>query len=232
MNHGRYVPIQKCSKFNNIVKKKTFISIRTYTTLPNNPIDNNEISYVKVYDNTFDMKKDILKENIGKSGIYMLTNKLTNDIYIGQSTNISNRFKNYFNLSYLKSKDTFIITRALIKYGYYNFSLTILEYCDKSNLLIREQYYFAKLNPEYNILKIARNSTNYKHLEETKLKMSTISENPVNIYEKYSSEGFKLIGSFVSARRAGKFLGISGSTVIRYMNSSKILKERYKFSSK
>jgi hypothetical protein len=232
MNHGKYVPIQKCSKFNNLLKNKTFISIRTYTTLSNNSIDNNDSNYIKVYYNTFEMRKDILKENKGKSGIYMLTNKLTNDIYIGQSGDISNRFKNYFNLSYLKSKDTFIITKALIKYGYYNFSLTILEYCDKSNLLIREQYYFDKLNPEYNILKIAGSSTNYKHSEETKLKMSTISGNPVNIYEKSSSEGFKLIGSFVSARRASKFLGISGSTVIKYMNSGEIFKERYKFSSK
>jgi len=40
---------------------------------------------------------------------------------------------------------------------------------------------------------------------------------PVNIYEKCSSEGFKLIGSFVSARRASKFLDISGSTVVKYM---------------
>ena len=44
--------------------------------------------------------------------------------------------------------------------------------------------------------------------------------------------GFKLIGNFVSVRRAGKFLGISGSTVIRYMNLGEIFKERYKFSSK
>ena len=68
--------------------------------------------------------------------------------------------------------------------------------------------------------------------EETKLKISAIRGNPVNIYEKCYSEGFKLIGSFVSARRAGKFLCISGSTVIRYMNSGEIYKERYKFSSK
>jgi group I intron endonuclease len=68
--------------------------------------------------------------------------------------------------------------------------------------------------------------------EDTKLKMSAISGNPVNIYEKCSSEGFKLIGSFVSARRAAKFLDISGSTVIKYKNSGEIFKDRYKFSSK
>jgi hypothetical protein len=55
---------------------------------------------------------------------------------------------------------------------------------------------------------------------------------PVNVYEKVDSSGFKLMGSFVSARRAGKFIGISGSTVIRYVQSSQIYNERYKFSSK
>jgi len=71
-----------------------------------------------------------------------------------------------------------------------------------------------------------------KHSEETKLLMSTKSGNPVNIYEKCSSEGFKLIGSFVSARKAGKLLEISGSTVIKYMQSGTIFKDRYKFSSR
>ena len=302
LNHGKYVPIQKCSKFDNtILKSKRYIPWRPYTTLSGNSLDNNDINQVKVYEDAYDMRKDILKENKGKSGIYMLTNKLTNDIYIGQSVDISKRFRNYFNLNYIKSKGSFIISRALIKYGYYNFSVTILEYCDKYDLIIREQYYFNKLNPQYNILKISGSSRYFKHSEETKtkiskslkgiykkeksalfghthtketrklmslkkaknnnplfgktqskdtielirqkalgrihseetkLKMSAVRGNPVNIYEKCSSEGFKLIGSFVSARRAGKFLDISGSTVIRYMNSGEIFKERYKFSSK
>jgi len=68
--------------------------------------------------------------------------------------------------------------------------------------------------------------------EDTKLKMSVIRGNPVNISEKCFSDRFKLIGSFVSARRAGIFLGISSSTVLKYMNSGEIFKERYKFSSK
>jgi group I intron endonuclease len=300
MNHGIYVPIQKCSKFQNtfiISKSIIHISIRTYTTFSNNPLDNN-INYIKTYKDAYVMRKYFFKENKGKSGIYMLTNKLTYDIYIGQSVDISKRFRNYFNLSYIKSKDNFLINGALIKYGYSNFSVTILEYCDKSDLIIKEQYYFNKLNPQYNTLKIAGSSRGFKHSketktkiskslkeiyikeksalfgsfhteetknlmslkkakdnygksyskdsielmkqqglgrvhsEETKLKMSAIRGNPVNIYEKCSSEGFKLIGSFVSARRAGKFLDISGSTVIRYMNSGEIFKERYKFSSK
>jgi len=71
-----------------------------------------------------------------------------------------------------------------------------------------------------------------KYSEETKLLMSSKRGNPVNIYEKCTSEGFELIGSFVSARKAGKFLGISGSTILSYMKSKKVFKDRYKFSSK
>jgi len=295
------VPIQKCFKFNNFKNYNFFNSVQSYSTLSGDPLTNKNLDYIKVYENALDMIKDILNENKSKSGIYMITNKLTKDIYIGQSINISNRFKNYFNLSNIKSKDSYIMNRALLKYGYSNFSVTILEYCDKSNLLVREKYYLDKLNPHYNSLKIAGSSLNSKYSEETKvknskslkgvyikensalfgrhhteetknlmsnkkvrennplfgkthsessielmrqkalnrehslntkLKMSAIRGNPINIYEKLSSEGFKLIGCFFSTRRAAKFLGISGSTIIKYKNSGVIYKDRYKFSSK
>jgi group I intron endonuclease len=171
MNHGTHVPIKKYCKSNyTFFKNKICISLCTYTTLSNNC--SNNINYIKKYENAYYMRKDILLENIDKSGIYMLTNKLTNDIYIGQSIDISKRFKNYFNLSYIKSKDNYIISRALIKYGYTNFSLTILEYCDKSNLFAREQNYLDKLNPQYNILKTAGSYKKFKHSEKTKIKIS------------------------------------------------------------
>jgi hypothetical protein len=63
------------------------------------------------------------------------------------------------------------------------------------------------------------------------LKMSASRGYLVNIHEKCDSEGFQLIGSFVSIRRAGKFLGISSNTVRLYINSGEIFKDRYKFTS-
>jgi len=68
-----------------------------------------------------------------------------------------------------------------------------------------------------------------KHSEETLLKMSAIKGYSVNIHEKCDSEGFKLIGSFISIRRAAKFLDISSNTIKLYINSGKIFKDRYKF---
>lgn len=56
----------------------------------------------------------------------------------------------------------------MIKYGYSSFQLEILEYCDIADLTEREQYYLDKLNPKYNILKIAGSSLGHKLTEETK----------------------------------------------------------------
>lgn len=59
------------------------------------------------------------------------------------------------------------IHNALLKYGYSNFTLEILEYCEKINTIKREQHYLDLLNPEYNILKVAGSLTGFKHSEET-----------------------------------------------------------------
>ena len=323
LNHGICVPFQKCSKikWNSLFNFHTsyinnripvlgqkVLAYSTFNSKDNSNFSlsssNSDITPPIVYKDAYYLKKAILMENKGKAGIYMWTNKITSDIYVGQSVDIRKRFMKYFSLSYINSRKELIISRALIKYGYSNFSVTILEYCKESDLDVKEQYYFDSLNPQYNIQKVAGGSSKgliltdehkakiskslkgvyagdksywygkkfssetkalmsskkkgelnhlygkthseeakelmrqkalgRKHSEDTKLRMSTASPrgNSVNIYEKCSSEGFKLIGSFVSARRAGKFLEISGSTIVRYMKSGAIFKDRYKFSSR
>jgi group I intron endonuclease len=88
------------------------------------------------------------------AGVYKRINKINNNIYVGSSIELSNRFTRYFNRSYLKSNN-YIISKALLKYGYEKFSLEIIEYCDASIVLIREQYYLDLFNPIYNIAKTA-----------------------------------------------------------------------------
>jgi Cytochrome C oxidase subunit II, transmembrane domain len=72
LNHGNYVPIQKSSKFDNtVLNSKIFISLRNYITSSDNLLNNNKINQVKVYGDAYDNRKDILKENKGKSGVYI-----------------------------------------------------------------------------------------------------------------------------------------------------------------
>jgi group I intron endonuclease len=70
----------------------------------------------------------------------------------------------------LKNKSK--IYRALLKNGYSNFKLNILEYCDPSVLILREQYYLDTLNPSYNILKFAGSLKGFKHSKASLKSMS------------------------------------------------------------
>jgi group I intron endonuclease len=63
-----------------------------------------------------------------------------------------------------------VINRALLKYGYAKFSLEILEYCEPSKCIEREQYYIDLFKPKYNILPTAGSSLGFKHSEESKKK--------------------------------------------------------------
>jgi group I intron endonuclease len=53
-------------------------------------------------------------------------------------------------------KNSSVIYKALIKFGYSSFKLDILEYCDPTVLIVREQHYQDELKPEYNIKKNCR----------------------------------------------------------------------------
>lgn len=51
--------------------------------------------------------------------------------------------------------------------------MEILEYCEESEAINREQYYLDLCEPEYNILKIAGSSLGYKYSEESRVMMSS-----------------------------------------------------------
>jgi hypothetical protein len=184
---------------------------------------------------------------------------ITGKSYVGSANCLSNRFKKYFsayNIKEILKTSKSVICNSLLKNGYENFQLEILEYIvfhsgisikeKKEVLLGREQYYLDLLKPEYNILRKAgshlgakhisksidlmrEKALAHKHSEKTLLKLISIRGCPVGIYEKSDSEVFQSKGSFVSARKAAEFLGISNKTVCTYKKSGKIFKDKYKF---
>lgn len=58
----------------------------------------------------------------------------------GSTMDLRRRFKEYFNVNHLLRNKHLAICAALAKYGYSQFSVEILEYCDPSDILKREQY--------------------------------------------------------------------------------------------
>lgn len=136
-----------------------------------NTLDNCNINYIDIkpivkYANADD-KAHILKDNKNKVGIYRWVNKVNNKTYVGSSVNLTLRFYKYYSIKHLlKHKTT--IHQALLKYGYSNFSLEVLEYTgDRDILVSREQYYIDKLKPRYNILETAGSTLGFKHSQET-----------------------------------------------------------------
>jgi len=94
------------------------------------------------YNNVDVEKLDILKDNLLKSGVYMFTNLTNGKRYIGSTRNLSRRFSEYLNTNYLIKANYMVICSALLKYGYSKFSLDILEFCEVSDLLAKEKYYW------------------------------------------------------------------------------------------
>lgn len=98
---------------------------------------------------TFNQLKD-------KAGVYMIYNKVTKKFYIGMSNNLYKRLQNYLTEKRLIENSSSRINKALIKFGYQKFSVTILEFGPPKSyksfkLKEREDFFIKIFKPQYNI---------------------------------------------------------------------------------
>lgn len=134
------------------------------------------VAPVRIYLNTQTERLNILNELKGFTGIYLWYNRITSDFYVGSAKDLSNRLARYYRSSELNRIKGNLIYASLLAYGHDNFSLYILEFTTKDNVLEREQYYFDLFIPTYNLLKFASSSASYQHTEEAKKLMSEIKQ--------------------------------------------------------
>lgn len=133
------------------------------------------VNPVVTYSNAELYKVEILKENKNKAGIYRWVNKLNGNTYVGSAVNLKRRLYTYFNLSDILRNLTIGKSRILsviLRDGYSNFQLEILEYCSPEDAIKREQYYIDLLKPEYNLNPTAGSRLGTKHFADSLLKMS------------------------------------------------------------
>ena len=86
-------------------------------------------------------------------GIYKYTNKLNGQVYIGQSTDIENRYKQHLYDSSQRPDRGTGIDIAIHKYGIENFTFEIIEECQTKELNEKERYwiqYYDSYNNGYN----------------------------------------------------------------------------------
>jgi hypothetical protein len=120
------------------------IGLRAYSTSSNSYTDSLGLT---VFTDADKNKLDILNYVKGKAGIYMWINKLNGKKYVGSSVNLRRRLLEYYNVNRLLNNNNMPINVALLKYGYHNFSLTILEICNVDNLMSREKHFFDMYSP-------------------------------------------------------------------------------------
>ncbi|OCL14464.1 hypothetical protein AOQ84DRAFT_428886 [Glonium stellatum] len=116
---------------------------------------------------------------------------MNNKSYIGSSVDLKkNRLLRYSSMA---------INKALLKYGYSQFSLSILEYCEVDELMIKEKYYLNLLSPKYNILKEPGSPS--REVIDLKLNTKTV---------------------YHAIRAAAKVLGIDKRYIENYINLNQI----------
>lgn len=99
--------------------------------------NNSNINSVLTYTDCDLEKPKIFEDNRNKGGIYCWINNINHKFYIGSSVNLSDRFYKYYSYKHISERKT-PIHNALLKYGFQNFSLVIIEHIDEKENIIKK----------------------------------------------------------------------------------------------
>lgn len=132
------------------------------------------------------------KKEVHMGVIYKLTNNLNGKIYVGQTTDLKRRMKEYrFKSRHIEGRSKYNIMKQIHDVGFDNFSVDVLEECDDSELNDKEIYWISKLNSrnpdvgynsktggkggtltEYSKHLMSESSKSFRHTEDEKLRRS------------------------------------------------------------
>lgn len=140
-------------------------------------------------------------------GVYKIINTINNKIYVGSSIKLNSRFRRHTYALEKSQHHNPHLQRAWNKYSEDSFEFKIIEQVDDKEILIeREQYWINKLNPEYNIRKIARSNLGLKMSEKSKEIMSIKHSGKNNPF--YSKKHSNKVRTHLSKiRKDGRYKG-------------------------
>ena len=111
---------------------------------------------------------------INISGIYQIKSNINNKIYIGSAININKRWALHKNDLIKNQHHSIYLQRHFNKYSLDDLEFTVLEICEIEDLILKEQFYFDTLKPEFNICKVANSSLGVKRRKETIEKLKKV----------------------------------------------------------
>lgn len=123
------------------------------------------------------------------SGIYKITNLVTEDCYIGSAVNLNSRKRTHFANMNLGKHPNKHLQASCNKYGKENFIFEILAKCPKEYLLKLEQFFIDTIKPSFNKRKEVNSNLGMVLTEEHKQKISKANKNhPDRVGRKLSDE--------------------------------------------
>lgn len=148
------------------------------------------------------------KENWRKIGVYCITNKVNNKIYIGSTTtNFRHRFLQYCSGFRRKLDNQPVLYRAFRKYGFENFKFELLCLCGKEDTLVMEQFYIDK-GVDYNSCLVAGSLYGLKHNADSKTRTIIKGKHHCAVkVDMYSLKG-EFIKTFDSIIEAQEYSGV------------------------
>lgn len=167
----------------------------------NSDLQKLEVTNIYTFDNPLTQRKEIIKLIKNCIGVYIWTNKLNNHQYVGSSKILHTRISAYFMPSII-SKQSRYIERAFHRYKIINFTLTVytlnLGINNDISHINLEQYFITKLNPKYNILKIAGSTPNYIRTDNHKENLRLARGEKIYIYFGHKETEPTLLYTFLS----------------------------------
>lgn len=115
--------------------------------------------YKAIYDVYFKTSVGVMAQDIGANGvcgIYLLTDRTNGKVYVGQSVNIGDRWRQHVRRGCGAEVGTIAggkLYGAMMEHGVWNFKFEVLEVVDKDSLTEREKYwihYFNSVENGYN----------------------------------------------------------------------------------
>jgi group I intron endonuclease len=121
----------------------------------------------RIYFSPLSEKALISIENRNQAGVYALICRVANKNYVGGSVNLTHRLLDYMQPAYLAKQANKPILKTLRKYGVNSWIFIVLETCQPSVVIGREQYRLDFLKPEYSLCKVAGSTLGVALSEES-----------------------------------------------------------------
>lgn len=133
-----------------------------------------------------------------KTGVYLIFNIITTQVYIGSSATsrgIAQRFIQHRHTLRNNKHGNSKLQRSWNKYGENAFLFTPIEFASPEVCIVREQFWLDRLSPYFNIAPRAGNCLGVKHSDETRKNMSI-----ANIGKKASPETILKMSGRIGAK--------------------------------